>query len=80
MYTATSKAVLSPLADAVTSLILIISESEIHKTPMPDLSNLASAVDDQIKNLVNVASRSLNSPSSDERLRREMPEACEIGE
>ncbi|KAJ3410244.1 kinesin-like protein Klp8 [Chytridiales sp. JEL 0842] len=75
MYTATSKQILSPLAEAISSLIVLISDAEIHKTPIPDLTLLARAVDSQIKNLVQVAARSVN--GGDERLRLEMPHGCE---
>ncbi|KAJ3094993.1 hypothetical protein HDU97_007360 [Phlyctochytrium planicorne] len=77
MYTATSKSILSPLAEAVTALILIISESEINKSPMPDLSALAKIVDDQIHNLVQVGKRIASQSTADEKLKSGMPEACD---
>jgi hypothetical protein len=79
MYTKTSKQVLSPLADAVSALIVIISESEISNTATPDLTQLAKAVDTQIQNLVVVAKKIAAQPSSDAKLQKEMPEACQEG-
>ncbi|KAI8834915.1 Vinculin family-domain-containing protein [Chytridium lagenaria] len=77
MHTTTSKSVLSPLAEAVTALILIISEAEISKTPMPDLSALAKIVDDQIRSLVGIGKRIAAQGNADDALRNGMPEACE---
>ncbi|KAJ3193626.1 hypothetical protein HK101_004476 [Irineochytrium annulatum] len=76
--TVTSKSVLAPLAEAVTALILIISESDINKSPMPDLSALAKIVDEQIRNLVAVGSRVANQASADTQLKTDMPQACDI--
>ncbi|KAJ3110571.1 hypothetical protein HDU96_006468 [Phlyctochytrium bullatum] len=77
MYTTTSKTILSPLAEAVTALILIISESEIKKSPMPDLTALARIVDDQVRNLVGIGKRIAEKQGSDEVLKKEMPAACD---
>ncbi|KAJ3332633.1 hypothetical protein HDU76_013588 [Blyttiomyces sp. JEL0837] len=44
---------------------------------MPDLSVLARVVDDQIRNLVGVGRRIASQPGSDEKLKKEMPEACD---
>jgi hypothetical protein len=79
MHTRTSKQVLAPLADAVSALIVIISESEVSQTPTPDLTQLAKAVDTQIQNLVVVAKKIAAQPSSDENLQKEMPIACQEG-
>ncbi|KAJ3210866.1 hypothetical protein HDU67_004936 [Dinochytrium kinnereticum] len=71
------KTVLAPLAEAVTALILIISEAEISKTPMPDLSALAKIVDDQIRSLVGVGKRIAGQSGADDMLREGMPGACD---
>jgi hypothetical protein len=76
MYTKSSKQVLSPLADAVAALIVIISESEISGAPTPDLTQLSKAVDTQIKNLVVVAKKISSQPAADDTLRTAMPLAC----
>ncbi|KAJ3043432.1 hypothetical protein HDV00_005130 [Rhizophlyctis rosea] len=76
MHTVTSKAVLTPLADAVTSLIVTVSDAETEGTPMPDLSALAQAVDAQITNLVDIAKQIAQQPNADDILRKEVPEAC----
>ncbi|TPX64187.1 hypothetical protein SpCBS45565_g06033 [Spizellomyces sp. 'palustris'] len=77
MHTTTSKTVLSPLAEAVSSLIVIVSDAETEGTPMPDLSALASGVESQIANLVSVGKKIQDQPSADEIMRRDMPLACE---
>jgi hypothetical protein len=79
MHTKTSKQVLSPLADAVSALIVIISEAEETQSPTPDLSQLAKAVDSQIQNLIIVAKKIASQPSADISLQKEMPNACAVG-
>jgi hypothetical protein len=79
MHTSTAKAVLAPLADAVSSLIVMVSESEINQTPLPDLVNLSRVVFDQVKNLADVASKISLQATADEQLRREMPSAASEG-
>lgn len=79
MHTVTSKLILTPLAEAVFQLILIISDSDINETAIPDLSQLAKVVDGQIVNLVAIGTKIQNQPSADDKLKREMPEACEMG-
>ncbi|KAI8615609.1 Vinculin family-domain-containing protein [Chytriomyces sp. MP71] len=77
MHTKTSKAVIAPLAEAVSSLVLIISDAEINRTPMPDLTALVKVVDDQIGHLTAVALRiSSQATVSDTQLKLEMPESC----
>jgi hypothetical protein len=78
MHTKSSKQVLSPLADAVSALIIIISDSEISGTPTPNLTQLSKAVDTQIRNLVVVAKKIAAQPISDERLKKEMPVVCNL--
>lgn len=80
MITKTSKAVLTPLADAVTALIVIISDSEIAGTPTPDLSQLSKVVDAQIKNLTVVANKITMQPNADPALKITMQIACTAGE
>ncbi|KAI9094399.1 Vinculin/alpha-catenin [Phlyctochytrium arcticum] len=77
MHTTTSKAVLTPLADAVSALIVIVSDAETEGTPIPDLTGLASGVQAQIANLVNVGKKIQAQPSADGRLKAEMPAACD---
>ncbi len=76
MHTKTSKHILAPLAETVTQLILIISESEINKTPMPDFSALAKVVHEQIQNLVEVGHKISGQSDVDDIVTREMPNAC----
>ncbi|KAJ3075077.1 hypothetical protein HDU98_009256 [Podochytrium sp. JEL0797] len=79
MYTKTSKSVIAPLAEAVSSLVLIISEAEINHSPMPDLSVLAKVVDDQISHLTGVGLRiAQQAVMSDTQLKEEMPESCDL--
>lgn len=80
MHTVTSKLILTPLAEAVFQLILIISDSEINETAIPDLSQLAKVVDSQIVNLVAIGTKIQNQQNADEKLKTEMPTACDIGE
>ncbi|KAJ3322065.1 hypothetical protein HDV06_003666 [Boothiomyces sp. JEL0866] len=77
MHTKTSKQVLSPLADAVSALIIIISDSDINSTPTPDLSQLSKAVESQIQNLIVVAKKITNQPTADLTLKELMPMACQ---
>ncbi|KAJ3260967.1 hypothetical protein HK103_006922 [Boothiomyces macroporosus] len=77
MHTKTSKQVLSPLADAVSALIIIISDSDINSTPTPDLSQLSKAVESQIQNLIVVAKKITNQPTADLTLKELMPLACQ---
>ncbi|KAJ3261463.1 hypothetical protein HDU77_000836 [Chytriomyces hyalinus] len=77
MHTKTSKAVIGPLADAVSSLVLIISDAEINKAAMPDLTALAKIVDDQIAHLTAVGLKiSSQAAATDAQLSVEMPDAC----
>ncbi|KAJ3028231.1 UNVERIFIED_CONTAM: hypothetical protein HDU68_002159 [Siphonaria sp. JEL0065] len=77
MYTKTAKSVITPLAEAVSSLVMIISEAEISRSPMPDLTALAQVVDDQISHLTGVGLRiSQQAAVSDTQLKEEMPESC----
>lgn len=76
MLTKTAKVVLLPLADAVSALIIVISDSQISSSPVPNLSPLASAVDGQISNLVRVAVRITQQASADQNLQACMPPAC----
>ncbi|KAI9206152.1 Vinculin family-domain-containing protein [Polychytrium aggregatum] len=77
MHTKTSRQVLSPLADAVTGLIGVVSECEINDTGLPDLSQVALVVDEQIKNLVGIGRKIQEGPSADETFKKEMPLASE---
>ena len=77
MHTTTSKQILTPLAEAVFQLILIISEAEINQSAIPDLTQLAKIVDTQIVNLVSVGTKIQNQQAADEYLKIEMPKACD---
>ena len=79
MHTVTSKQILTPLAEAVFQLILIISEADINKSAIPDLSQLAKVVDAQIVNLVSIGTKIQNQQNADEKLKLEMPKACNEG-
>ena len=79
MHTNTSKQILTPLAEAVFSLILIIAESEISNSPIQDLTKLASAVDAQITNLVKIGEKIMGQSTSDDKLKEEMPKSCKEG-
>lgn len=79
MHTVTAKLILSPLAEAITQLILIVSESENKKTHLPDLTALAKVVKEQITNLVTIGSKIGSQPNADDILRLKMPLACEEG-
>lgn len=76
MHTKSSKAVLAPLADAVSALILILAESELSGSPTPDLSSLSQSVATQITNLNGVVQKIIGS-SQDEELKNLMPDGCE---
>ncbi|KAJ3017517.1 hypothetical protein HKX48_003513 [Thoreauomyces humboldtii] len=76
MHTTTSKAVLTPLADAVSALIVIVSDAETDNSPMPNLTDMAIGVQSQISGLVGVGKRIEAQPSADPQLKREMPKAC----
>ncbi|KAI8928410.1 Vinculin family-domain-containing protein [Entophlyctis helioformis] len=76
MFTKTSKQVLSPLAEAVSALIVIISDAEVNGTPTPDLSQLSKAVDAQVANLLGVADKIVAQPSADAALKADMPGVC----
>jgi hypothetical protein len=79
MHTVTSKLILTPLAEAVFQLILIISDADINETAIPDLSQLAKVVDGQIINLVAIGTKIQNQQTADEKLQLEMPKACGLG-
>ncbi|ORY51970.1 Vinculin/alpha-catenin [Rhizoclosmatium globosum] len=77
MYSKTAKTVLAPLADAVSSLVLIFAEAELSRTPMADLTSLAHIVDDQIAHLTAIGLKvSAQAASTDTQLKEEMPDAC----
>ncbi len=79
MFTVTTKQILSPLADAVSQLIVIVSECEINNSAMPDLTSLAKNVSENIGNLVNIALHIQSQPNADEQVKDEMPKACNEG-
>ncbi|KAK5670752.1 hypothetical protein QVD99_002523 [Batrachochytrium dendrobatidis] len=77
MFTKTSKQVLSPLAESVSALIVIISDSELNGTPIPDLSQLSLALESQLANLLNVATKIVEQQMADVQIKKDMPGACE---
>lgn len=78
MYTATSKTVLDPLADAVSNLIVIVSDAESRNAAIPDLTGLATGVKTQVDNLVQVGRRIQDQQSSDSTLKQDMGYACDV--
>ena len=79
MHTTTSKQILSPLAEAVSALIVIISEAEVNGSPTPDLSQLSKVVINQIQNLLHIAQKIASQPTADELLKQAMQKACQEG-
>ncbi|KAJ1344053.1 hypothetical protein BSLG_001193 [Batrachochytrium salamandrivorans] len=77
MFTKTSKQVLAPLAESVSALIVIISDSELNGTPIPDLSLLSKALEAQLSNLLGVAAKIVQQSTADDQLKADMPAACE---
>lgn len=78
MHTKTSKAILTPLADAVSTLIVIIAEAEISGHGTPDLSELSKVVVTQIMTLLQIARKIGNSTTADKQLRESMPMPCNV--
>ncbi|KAL2918920.1 hypothetical protein HK105_201754 [Polyrhizophydium stewartii] len=77
MFTRTAKQILSPLAESVSALIVIISDSEANGTPTPDLSQLSKAVETQLGNMLRIAKEIGGQPGADAELRAAMPGACD---
>lgn len=74
MYTATSKQILAPVADAISQLIVINMDAEANNSAMPDLTEVAGVVRAQAVNLVGVGESMI--ASGDLELKSEMPHAC----
>ena len=79
MYTKTSKHILGTLAEAVSSLIIIISDAEINSALIPDLSQLGKVVVSQIQNLLEISKKIISQPSADSQLKQDMKNATEQG-
>ena len=77
MYTATSKQILAPVADAISQLIVINMEAEVNNSAIPDLTEVAGIVRSQAINLVSVGESMIL--SGDLELKSEMPHACAQG-
>lgn len=77
MYTATSKQILEPVAEAISSLIMINAEAESKNAAMPDLTEVATTVEAQAENLVQVGKSMIQ--QGDDILKQEMPVACDKG-
>eukprot|EP00158_Paraphelidium_tribonemae_P007764 Partr_v1_DN28353_c1_g1_i1_m79701 putative Catenin (Cadherin-associated protein) len=75
MYTTTSKQIMAPVAEAISELMMINLEAESGNTLMPDLTDIASVVDAQARNLVNVGLSMLE--TGDAQLKVDMPPACD---
>jgi hypothetical protein len=77
MHTVTSKQILSPVADAISQLIVLNAEAEMSNAPIPDLTGVAEAVADQVDKLVEVGLSMIE--YGDKELKDEMPSACTEG-
>jgi NAD(P)-dependent dehydrogenase (short-subunit alcohol dehydrogenase family) len=76
MLTLTTQQVLEPIADTISRLILLYSNAEIANSPLPDLTNVAISVDEQVESLINVGKEAMIHKSADEILKDQMPKAC----
>ena len=56
MLTATTKALLGPIADAVAQLIVITAQAELTGTGIPDLTDVAGLVAAQVHELADIGS------------------------
>jgi len=72
MFTATTKQIISPIADVVSQLIVRNAEAEQNNSAMEDISEYASVVVAQIQNFSNVVMDIIGSQGSDEVLKKEM--------
>jgi len=73
MFTATTKQIISPIADVVSQLIVRNAEAEQNNSAMEDISEYASVVVAQIQNFSNVVLDIINTQGgSDEILKKEM--------
>jgi rRNA maturation endonuclease Nob1 len=78
MYTATSKQILEPVAEAISTLIIFNVEAESKNAPMPDLTDVAKSVANQAKQLTD-AGKSMITDPGDEQLKKEITAACAKG-
>jgi len=74
MFTATTKQIISPIADVVSQLIIRNAEAEQNNAYMEDISEYATNVCAQIKNFSNVVLDIIGSQGTDEILKKEMNE------
>jgi len=72
MFTATTKQIISPIADVVSQLIIRNAEAEQNNSAMEDITEYASVVCAQIQNFSNVVMDIIGSQGSDEILKTEM--------
>jgi len=72
MFTATTKQIISPIADVVSQLIVRNAEAEQNNSAMEDISEYASVVVAQIQNFSKVVMDIVGSEGSDEILKKEM--------
>lgn len=75
MYTATTKTILSPIADAISALILINADAEQYNAAMPDLTEVGTVVETQAQNLIQVGQSMLE--YGDDQLKAELPLASD---
>lgn len=78
MHTLTAKQILTPVADAVSQLIVVSSDAETYNRPLQDLTDVAAVVQSHAKNLVEVGTSMANS-SQDTQLKVDMKTACSQG-
>ncbi|ORX82343.1 Vinculin/alpha-catenin [Anaeromyces robustus] len=74
MFTATTKEVISPIADVVSQLIIRNAEAEQNNAYMEDISEYATNVCEQIKKFSDVVLSIISSKGTDEILIKEMNE------
>jgi len=79
MFTATTKEIISPIADVISQLIIRNAEAEQNNSAMEDISEYSTLVVEQIQNFINVVLSIIQSQEADEILKSEMSEGKQIG-
>ncbi|TPX44952.1 hypothetical protein SeLEV6574_g04182 [Synchytrium endobioticum] len=77
MYTVTTRSVLSPIAECVSELIQVVSESQARDTPLNDLSSLSRVMDEQVHQLITIARNIQYGTPDDTILADELSKACD---
>ncbi|KAL6601132.1 Vinculin/alpha-catenin [Neocallimastix californiae] len=80
MFTATTKEIISPIADVISQLIIRNAEAEQNNSAMEDISEYSTLVVEQIQNFINVVLSIIQSQEADEILKSEMSEGKQIVE